>query len=155
MSRCAYSFSQIAVILRDLAWPHKSQKFNLHHLLNIFTGFKMTVLTPKSGIWEPYGLSDPVYLKTQEVIGQKQPPELFYKKAVLKNFTKFTGKHLIRSLFFNKVKKSSRQRCFPVNFAKFLRTAFLEAVVRRFSVKKMFLKISRYWQVNTCVGVSF
>ena len=25
------------------------------------------------------------------------------KKAVLKNFAKFTGKHLCRSLFFNKV----------------------------------------------------
>ena len=25
---------------------------------------------------------------------QKQPPEMFYKKGVLKNFTKFTGKHL-------------------------------------------------------------
>ena len=29
-------------------------------------------------------------------------PELFCKKGVLNNFTKFTGKHLYRSLFFNK-----------------------------------------------------
>ena len=28
---------------------------------------------------------------------------MFYKKAVLKNFAKFTGKHLYQSLFFNKV----------------------------------------------------
>ena len=34
---------------------------------------------------------------------QKQPPEVFYKKGVLKNFAKFTGKHLCQSLFFNKV----------------------------------------------------
>ena len=34
---------------------------------------------------------------------QKHPPELFYKKDVFKNFVKFTGKHLCRSLFFNKV----------------------------------------------------
>ena len=34
---------------------------------------------------------------------QKQPPEVFYKKGVLKNFTKFTGKYLCQSLFFNKV----------------------------------------------------
>ena len=34
---------------------------------------------------------------------QKQPPEVFNKKSVLKNFTKFTGKHLCQSLFFNKV----------------------------------------------------
>ena len=39
------------------------------------------------------------YLKS----GQKEPPELFYKKDVLKNYAKFTGKHLCQSLFFNKV----------------------------------------------------
>ena len=36
-------------------------------------------------------------------IWQKQPPKVFYKKDVLKNFAKFTGKHLCQSLFFNKV----------------------------------------------------
>ena len=30
-------------------------------------------------------------------------PEVFYKKGVLKNLTKFTGKHLCQSLFFNNV----------------------------------------------------
>ena len=34
---------------------------------------------------------------------QKQPLEVFYKKGVLKNFAKFTGKHLWQVLFFNKV----------------------------------------------------
>ena len=29
----------------------------------------------------------------------KQPPEVFYKKAVLKNFAIFTGKHLSWNLF--------------------------------------------------------
>ena len=56
--------------------------------------------------------------------GQKQPPEVFCKKSVLKDFTKFTGKHLCQSLFFNKVaglpatlsKKRLWLRCFPVNF---------------------------------------
>ena len=43
--------------------------------------------------------------------------EVFCKKGVLRNFAKFTGKHLCQSLFFN--------RCFSVNFAKFLRTTFL------------------------------
>ena len=42
---------------------------------------------------------------------QRQPPEVFCKKGVLKNFTKFTGKHLCQSLFFNKV---AEYRCFPV-----------------------------------------
>ena len=30
------------------------------------------------------------------------PAKVFYKKGVLKNSTKFTGKHLCQSLFFNK-----------------------------------------------------
>ena len=44
-------------------------------------------------------------------------------KGVLRNFAKFTGKHLCQSLCFNKV-AGLRHRCFPVNFAKFLRTPF-------------------------------
>ena len=31
------------------------------------------------------------------------PPKMFYKKGVLRNFAKFTGKHLCQGLFFNKV----------------------------------------------------
>ena len=30
-------------------------------------------------------------------------PDVFYKKAVLGNFGKFTGKHLCQRLYFNKV----------------------------------------------------
>ena len=59
--------------------------------------------------------------------------EVFYKKGVHRNFTKFTGKNLCQSLFFNKVaglrpatllKKWLWHRFFPVNFAKFLRTPY-------------------------------
>ena len=55
---------------------------------------------------------------------QKQPPEVF-----------LTGKYLWQSLFFNKaaclrpatlLKKRLWHRCFSVNFAKFLRTPFLQ-----------------------------
>ena len=57
------------------------------------------------------------------------------KRAVLKNFAKFIGKHLSHSLFFNKIagprsatllKKRLWQRCFTLNFAKFLETSFLQ-----------------------------
>ena len=51
-------------------------------------------------------------------------------KGFLKNFAKFTGKHLCQSLFLNKVvtgsgtllKKRLWYRCFHLNFAKFLKT---------------------------------
>ena len=62
-------------------------------------------------------------------------PEVFCKKGVLRNLAKFIEKHLCQRLFFNKAaglrhrsqvifKKSLWHRCFPVNFAKFLRTLF-------------------------------
>ena len=62
----------------------------------------------------------------------KQPPEVFCKKRVPKNFGKLTGKHLCWGLFFNKgaglpvtlLKKRPRRNCFSVNFATFLRTPF-------------------------------
>ena len=50
------------------------------------------------------------------------------KKSVLRNSAKFTGKDLCKSLFFNKVatllKNRLWHRCFPVIFAKFLRTLY-------------------------------
>ena len=58
------------------------------------------------------------------------------KKDVLRNFAKSTGKHLCQGLFFNKVaplrpatflKKRFSDRCFPVNFAKLLRTPVLQS----------------------------
>ena len=39
----------------------------------------------------------------QDVHKQAIRLEVFYKKGVLRNFAKFTGKHLYQSLFFNKV----------------------------------------------------
>ena len=57
------------------------------------------------------------------------------RKGVLRNFAKFTGKHLCQSLFFNEVagfraetlfKKRLLHGCFPVNFAKFLKTPSLQ-----------------------------
>ena len=69
-----------------------------------------------------------------ELVGlQKQPPEVAYRKGVLRNFVKFTGKHLCRSLVLNKVaglrpvtllKKRLWHRCLPLNFTKFLKTSF-------------------------------
>ena len=70
---------------------------------------------------------------------QKQLPQVFYKKGVLKNVAKFTGKQPSQSLFFTKVaglrpatlfKKRLWHRCFPVNFAKFVRTSFFQKTWR-------------------------
>ena len=71
----------------------------------------------------------------------------FIRKGILKNFTKFTGKHLCQSPFFNKVaglrsatllKKRLWHKCFPVNFVTFLSTPFLQNIFGR-----IFLKLSK------------
>ena len=51
------------------------------------------------------------------------------RKGVFRNCAKFTGKHLCQSLFFRSatlLKKRLWHRCFPANFAKFLRTPFFK-----------------------------
>ena len=67
-------------------------------------------------------------------------PEVFCKNGALQNFTKFTGKRLCQSPFFNKVaglrpatllKKRLWDRCFPVNFTKFLKTPFFTELLWR------------------------
>ena len=65
--------------------------------------------------------------------------------TVLRNFTKFTGKHLCQSLFFNSglrpatsLKKRLWQRCFPVNFVKLLRTLFLTEHLHWLLLKRVF-----------------
>ena len=57
-----------------------------------------------------FPISNPWYVR------RSSRPEVFCKKM-------FTGKHLCQSLFFNNV-AGLRHRCFPVNFAKFLRAPF-------------------------------
>ena len=55
-------------------------------------------------------------------------PEMFCKKAVLRDFPKFTRKHLCQSLFIRSATLFKKRPCslvFPVNFAKFGRTPFL------------------------------
>ena len=51
--------------------------------------------------------------------------EVLWRKGVLRNFQKFTGKHLCQILIFDKVaglRKRFWYRCFPVSFLKFLKT---------------------------------
>ena len=65
---------------------------------------------------------------------QKQPPELFSTKGYSQKFRKIHSKAPVPEFFFNKIadlrpatllKKRHWHRCFPVNYAKFLRTPFL------------------------------
>ena len=80
--------------------------------------------------WFQYDMSFPRRLKQFCVASlhakyRSSGPEVFYKNGVLRNFAKFTGKHLWQGLFLNKVAERLCYMCFPVNFAKFLRTPFI------------------------------
>ena len=63
---------------------------------------------------------------------QKQPPEVFFRKDVLKNFAYFTGKQLRWSLFnkvagpqaCNFIKKRIQHRCVPVELENFYKHLF-------------------------------
>ena len=52
--------------------------------------------------------------------------QMFFKIDVLKNFPNFTGKHQCWSCRPQGLKKRLQHRCFPVKFARFLRTTFLQ-----------------------------
>ena len=97
-------------------------------------------------------------------------PEVLCKKGVLRNLTKFTGKHLCQGLTL--FKKSLLRRCFLVNFVKFLRTPFFtehlwfasvfrvffgilyRSWVPRCSSKELLLKILQDSKENRCFPVN-
>ena len=59
---------------------------------------------------------------------RSSPPEVFYKKGVVKNFAKFKGKHLCQSLFLNKVagliKKEILAQVFSCEFRETFKNTF-------------------------------
>ena len=78
-------------------------------------------------------------------------------KGVLRNFARFTGKHLCQDLFFDKVsglwpatllKRRLWHRCFPVNFTKFLRTPFLQNTYGRLLLLSLTFYLNLLTQVK-------
>ena len=107
---------------------HSFRKYHKVYLLGKKTRSKIFgnyfVIIQKM-FWSP--LSFYLYLKTTENqrFSRSNRWQMFLKIGVLKNcanFANFTGKHLCWSLF---LKKRPQHRCFPVKFARFLRTSFL------------------------------
>ena len=69
------------------------------------------------------------------VFRRSHPQRCSTKKNFLRNFAKFTGKHLCQSLFWKEtaalLKKRLWHRCFPVIFANILRALFLTKHLRQ------------------------
>ena len=62
------------------------------------------------------------WISTTELLPRSSRPEVFCKKDILRNFTKFTGKHLCQSLFFNKAARASGCFCLIVIMNSFIIT---------------------------------
>ena len=108
----AISYQKISLVLsRATPVITNSQPFHVKYIPTSLTTMKLQLSS-----------LTPVYRSSR--------PKLFCKKGVLKNFTKFTGKHLCQSLFLNKIaglrpatllQKRLWHRCLSLNFVKFLR----------------------------------
>ena len=70
------------------------------------------------------------------------------QKCALRNFAKFTGKHLCQSLFLNKV-AGLWDRCFLVNFRKFLRTPFSQN-----TFGQLLLELKVQWKTHCALAVA-
>ena len=69
---------------------------------------------------------------TSMIIYRSSHQRCSLRKDFLRHCARVTGKYLCQSLYFNKVgpatllKQKLRRRCFPMNYAKVLRTPFLQ-----------------------------
>ena len=80
------------------------------------------------------------------------------KKGVLRNFTKFTGKHLCHSLIFSKVAcirpatflpgQRLWRKCFPVNFVKFLEIPFLQNTTGRLLLTSKSSRLPMFFKIG-------
>ena len=77
---------------------------------------------------------------------------ILWKKGVLKDFAKFTGKHLRQSRPATLLKKRLWHMCFPRNFAKFLRTPFSQNTSGRLIPKLQCNKRART-QINFILAI--
>ena len=75
-------------------------------LFTILTKWSFPYLNPisylKSTMWFPYPFFR-FFSLTMTPNSRSCRPEVFCKKGVLRNFVKFTGKHLCQSFFLNKI----------------------------------------------------
>ena len=85
-----------------------------------------------SGLLFTFFLKNTSFMVTICRIYRSSPPEVFCKKGILRNYSKFTLKHLCQSLFFNKVaglacnfiKKETLAQVFSCEFCEISKNIF-------------------------------
>ena len=101
-------------------------------------GLSKSVYFLRCGIWLPvYGqfsrisirmIMYKIFFQTlgNNIFFRSSRPKVFCKNSVLRNFIKFTGKHLCQSFFFNKVKKETLAKVFSCEFCEISKITFLQ-----------------------------
>ena len=119
----------------------ESLKYNIQYNIwgKLYLNFHFKILNEKYSQYYQIIITTVLILLYHSItkkISRSNCPEV---KGVLRNFTKFPGKHLRQSFFFNKVvglrpatlsKKKLWHRCFRGNFVTFLRTLFFTEYLR-------------------------
>ena len=132
----------------DMQWRYREKRNDQEHHVSFFhiAKFWMFVFF----VFEKMSSSIPMFLVMLLAhVGKRSNSrsQMFSKTGVLKNFAIFTGKNLCWSLFLIKFqdwrptflfKKRLQRRCFSVNIAKFLRTAFLLKTCSLYHYKFLF-----------------
>ena len=124
-------------------WLQAVSFFHKSFTLDVWRSFEYPSMRCAINLWNQFAFwprsseNETIFLKFDNYRSSRL--EVFCKKGVLRNISKFTGDHLCQSLVFNKVaglrpetllNKRLCHRCFSVNLAKFLKTPFLTELFR-------------------------
>ena len=77
--------------------------FELKPYWNLYIFIRVKICWKLIWKWQIWTAWKDAYIDKGVVTVRSRRPEVFFKKGVLRNFPKFTGKHLCQSLFFNKL----------------------------------------------------
>ena len=134
----------ISVTIKEFWKYEKSMMAQMFHLFS--TTENVGVYSPWRGILKKIEKSESkvrVLLGHQETYSlmellltcRSSRPEVFCKKGALRNFAKFTAKHLCQNLFFRTVLKMRIWlRCIPMNLVKFPSTTFFRGLLNKMQV---------------------
>ena len=118
---------QISFQIFDIYTREKSKYLNSIRVFPFFISFFCwNEISKKSSIKEDTRKME--NCKTNHILDRSSHRRFSVRKDFLRNFAKFTGKHLCQGLFMsgpevcNFIKKRLWYRCISVNFAKFLGT---------------------------------
>ena len=110
-------------------WDSPSKKAEMSFFCTILTPISRGHIQWSSEVVELLVLESQI---CQKWATRSSRPEVFCKKGLLRNFTKFIGKHLCQSVFFNKVagacnfiKKETLAQVFSYEFFEISKNTFL------------------------------